>query len=244
MWLIHDCEIRETALKSSTDLHGSIPTFAIYSKDTCLINAIDFCDFTSDPCQLFICECGAVGCAEGGYVMFRRLGESLVMLSDFSALSSKDEFERNQYAPPDYLMGDEGKGALFSSAAYATIKSRFPAFPTISKLKPLTSFEAIILIQAQAPLQVLGRFPERPCLDRDLILAVSEGDIDAEAFAVQSFVEECLQRESLLHVVKNNEQCLPIEFHLDGPGFPAWRNFVRFKNQIAISLPPVGILIL
>ena len=138
---------------------------------------------------------------------------------------------------------DDALCAVFSSTAYSDIKSRIPEFPTLSEVAPLTTSEAIAIIQTHAPLQVLGRFPETPRLNRETILAVTEGDTETETQLVQSFIDSCIQNESPLAIGNANNQWAPIEFHLDGPGFPAWQNFVKSNGRVAMLLPPTGILV-
>ncbi len=222
---------------------GSVPTLAVYAGDICLMNAAEFSDFSTDPCQLLICDCGNVGCASGGYASFRRIGDSVALLPTFSMLASEDDFDRYQFAPPEYLTNSGGVGVFFAPSVYSMLKTRIPALPCVLDLRSLTSAEAITILQMQAPLQVLGRFPVRPSIDRDLVLAVTEGDLESELRQVRSLIDSCLESIFPLRVADAPEDWSSIEFYLDGRYFPTWNDFARLNDRIAISLPPFGILV-
>ena len=242
MHQLNECTIRQATLEMGDAPFGSVPTLAVYAGNICLMNATEFCDFSTDPCQLLICDCGNVGCASGGYASFRRIGDSVALLPAFSMLASEDDFDRNQYAPPKYLTSSDGVGVFFAPTVYSMLKARIPALPSVLDLRPLTSVEAITIIQMQAPLEVLGRFPMRPTIDRDLVIAVTEGDTEFEFRKVRTFIESCLDFNLPLHVADASEGWTIIEFHLDGRRFPVWNDFARLDNQIAINLRPFGIL--
>ncbi len=240
---LNECTIRQSKLEMGGASLDSVPTLAVYAGDTCLMNAAEFCDFSTDPCQLLICNCGCVGCASGGYASFRRIGDSVALLPAFSLLASEDDFDRYQYAPPEYLTSSDGVGVFFAPSVYSMLKTSIPALPRVLDLPPLTSTEAITIIQMHAPLEVLGRFPGRPTIDRDLVLAVTAGDTEIELRQVRSFIESCLDFNLPLRVAVVSEGWTLIEFHLDGRRFPVWNDFARINNRIAINLQPFGMLI-
>lgn len=243
VWHIRHCDIREVAIDTGDDIIGRVNTQAVFAGDTCLINAAAFCDFTCEPCQLLVCDqCGQRGCASGGYVSFRRLGDAVVWLPAFLALMSDDEFERTQFTPPDYLTCADHVGAVIAPSVYAQLTSEIDKLPARNNLPPLTAKDVITSIQMVAPLQVLGSFPHPAKLNHEIILAVSDGDTDSEIQAVNSFIQSVTNRATPLAVMPA-QPVSPVEFHLDGPGLPAWRDFVRFGNQFGISIQPFGVLV-
>jgi hypothetical protein len=126
---------------------------------------------------------------------------------------------------------------------YARLRSEIPELPNHSDLPPLNTKDVITALQMLAPFQVLGKFSQQAKLNHEIILAVTDGDTTNEIRAVNSFIEAvCDNATSLVGAPTTTEFSL-IEFHLDGPGFPAWHNFVRFNNQIGISLEPFGVLV-
>ena len=116
--------------------------------------------------------------------------------------------------------------------------------PEVFRLPPLAANEMICIVQMQAPLQVLGKFPQPASLERRMILAVTDGDTDTEVQALERFIAAARGSNAALAIAPLSQSWAPIEFHLDGPGFPAWKDFVKFKGQIGFEVQPFGVLII
>ncbi|MCP4507955.1 MAG: FHA domain-containing protein [Fuerstiella sp.] len=241
MWYIQECDIRDTVLETGLDC---FPTKSVYTGETCLINAAAYCDFISEPCQLLVCDCGIVGCAKGGWVSLRRMGDQVAMIPALASLNSDGAFELDNLAPPEYLIDHDRIGAVLSTTVYASITSAIPEFPEMDAIQPLTSREALTIIQMMAPLQVLGRYPSMPQLNHNLILAVTVGDTTVELKTVNAFIESAWANDVSLAADTSNHEYTPVEFHLDGPGLPAWSNFAKSEDGLAILLPPAPPLVL
>ena len=241
MWYIQECDIRDTVLDTGLEC---FPTKSVYTGETCLINAAACCDFISEPCQLLVCDCGIVGCAKGGWVSLRRMGDQVAMIPALASLNSDGAFELDNLAPPEYLIDHDRIWAVLSTTVYASITSAIPEFPEMDAIQPLTSREALTIIQMMAPLQVLGRYPSMPQLNHNLFLAVTVGDTTIELKTVNAFIESAWANDVSLAADTSNHEYTPVEFHFDGPGFPAWSNFAKSEDGLAILLPPAPPLVL
>jgi len=237
MWLIDDLEILDVELDFTSSFGGRSRTQAVHSGDTCLVNALAFTDFGDDPTQLIVCEaCGIVHCQPGGWVHIRRVGDSIVFIPAFAELPA-GEFESVEYLPPAYL---SSRGIpLFAPEIYQQLRVQAPVFPTIENIPSITASEAVWLTQWDAPLSVLGRFPHQPKLIRNAILAVSDGQLDDECDWVQHFLDSNFDSSAPLSLI-DASGVAPIEFHLDGPGFPAWRPVARVGDQLVFNIENVG----
>jgi len=241
VWYIQECDICDTVIDNGDD---SVPAISVYSGETCLINAAAYCNFFSEPCQLLVCDCGIVGCSKGGWVSIRRIGDQMAMIPALTSLNSDGAFELDNLAPPQYLVAHDRFGAVLSTSVYESIASAIPEFPEMDAIQPLTSHEALTIIQMMAPLQVLGRYPSMPQLNHDLILAVTAGDMTVELKTVNAFIESAWASDAALAAETGNHEYTPVEFHLDGPGLPAWSNFTKSEDGLAILLPPAPPLVL
>jgi len=237
MWPIDKIEIRNVQLDFTSSSGGRPCTRAIYAADTCLVNALAFADLNEDPTQLIVCEsCGQVHCQPGGWVHIRRIADSIAFIPAFAEMLN-DDFESTEFSPPEYL---SSRGTpLFALDTYQRMRDQAPAFPSIDNIQSITAAEAVRLIQWHAPLRVLGSFPHQPQLIRDAILAVSNGDVDDQCNGVQRFIDYNVGSSAELSVV-DGSSAEPIEFHLDGPGFPAWRPVARLGNNLVFNLEPVA----
>jgi len=237
MWLIDEIEIRDVHLDFTSSSGGRPHTQAVYSGGTCLVNAISFAELGDDPAQLIVCEaCGFIRCQPGGWIHIRRIGNSIAFIPAFAEMLAGD-FELSQFSPPQFT--DIRGTPIFAPNVYEHLRIRVPAFPTIDKLQSITAADAVRLIQWHAPLNILGRFPAKPQLMRDAILAVSDGQLNDECSCVQEFLNANGGSSARLSATPC-ERIVPIEFHLDAPGFPAWRPVARLGDQVVFNLEPIA----
>lgn len=237
MWLIDDIEIRDVQLDFTSSSGGRPRTQALYAGDTCLVNALTYANLNEDPTQMIVCEaCGCAGCQPGGWVHFRRLADSVVIIPAFAEMLDGD-FELTEYSPPNYI-SSRGTPVL-APDVYERLRVLAPAFPSLKNTKSITASEAVWLTQWQAPLRILGQFPHHPQIVRDVIVAVSDGLLDDECDSMQQFVDHNVGSSADLATVDGSDAA-PIEFHLDGPRFPAWRPLARVGEQLVFNFEPVA----
>lgn len=111
--------------------------------------------------------------------------------------------------------------------------------PPIENIQTTTAADAVCLTQWHAPLQVLGRTRHKRQLNRDVFLTVSDGDVEDECEAVQQFLEANADSSARLEIAASSDVA-PIEFHIDGPGFPAWRPLARVGDELVFNFETVA----
>src|SRR5207249_1161275 len=97
---------------------------------------------------------------------------------------------------------------------------------------------AVQLLQYEAPLTVLGKFPAPPRLDRQMVVAVAEGDVEAECTRLERLIDAAQVSLTLHPKLPDRTGERIIEFYLDGPGFPTWRPVAELSGDLVFNFPP------
>ncbi|MFK7742723.1 MAG: hypothetical protein AB8H80_20590 [Planctomycetota bacterium] len=97
----------------------------------------------------------------------------------------------------------------------------------------MTSRDAVRLVQESAPLRLLGGFPERPTLRRELLLGVADGDTQAEFDTVDRWLARCFDAPTAVHL-EDAESFTPIEILIDSFQEPTWVGFGRRDGEIGM----------
>ena len=238
MWTANSFELREITFDYRSAELGFLSTHGVHSGDVCLINNVDRVDFTEDPVQVTLCHCcGFPHCDSGGYVSLRRLGERVLWIPAFRTMADGD-WELNEYTPPKFLR--QHGVPLFGLNAHTRLRAAVSSVPAMEHVQCLTSCEAVALIQWNAPFSVLGKFPAPPNLNRDRILAVTDGDTSTECDAVQSLLS--MFHNSELPLIPIEQNTSPIEFHLDDPRYTSWIPCHRSPKGLALSIDGLGVV--
>jgi len=241
--MLETCQITQTVLGGT---HGFSPFNAVsisYGGE-CLVNAINLADFDDDPTQVLLCEtCGNVGCGSVGWVHMRRIGDDVIWLPPAPRLIRDPDSVRELFPPP--FMESPACGIpVFRDSLYDELRRQLSELPDKSMIPFLCAREALLLLQREAPLELLGRAPNIPRLQRDRILAVSDGDLEPEIAAINAFAKDHATDCTPLQTVLSDRITQPIEFHLDSPGFPAWRGFFHLPTGLGMiieaSMPSIG----
>ncbi len=234
MWLIHAISGIPVEFDFSSSGQSPHTSTAIEAAGVRLINALDLVEFDPLGTQVHVCSCcGYSHCESGNWVALRRVGAFVVWVPAL-ALMGGGEWERQQYAPPGFLAT---RGApIFPLSVWAELRRLRNDVPELSDLPPLNSREAVQLLQWTAPRRMLGTFPEQPHLDRGGVLAVTDGDVEAEVQAVNVTLTDYFSRPDPLVVVPSATVWSRIEFWLDLPGEPGWSVFGRGETGIVLLL--------
>lgn len=207
---------------------------AVAADGVCLFNAIELVRVDSAATQVQVCECcGFPGCSQDGWVTFRRIGGNVVWIPMWHE-SEKGVRERPEYGPPGFFWS---RGVpVFSRGCWAHLRTLHRGLPVHGDLPRITSREAACWCQWSAPGRVLGKYPAKPRMRRDMVLAVTDGDLSTEA----DLVDECLEAHCAvarpMEIVLPEVSVTPIEFWIDVPGLPGWKSFARMRDQVCILI--------
>jgi hypothetical protein len=71
---------------------------------------------------------------------------------------------------------------------------------------------------------------------RDLVIAVTDGDLSAEIGAVDQSLQEHYEALDPMDLDVEKAEIRPIEFWLDLPGTPGWKSFAHLEDQVCFVL--------
>jgi hypothetical protein len=234
MFHIKHLDLLPVTLDFSTSDGGRLMSTAVDGAGVRLVTAINLVEFDPDATQVHVCShCGSIGCESGNWVSLRRLGDLVLWIPAFARMET-GEWERDQYSPPGF-MANRGI-AVFLPEAWKQFRSLRLDAPNILQLPPLNSREAVRVLQWSAPRRILGRYPERPRIDREGILAVTTGEIETEVQVVDLALDEYFESQDHVGIVSETQVGVPFEFWLDLPGVPSWRPFIRNRSEAVLLL--------
>lgn len=224
MWHVRNPEIKPATLDFSSSGQGELRVSQLFSDGVRLINALELVDWDAEDSQFLVCEaCGYTHCKPGGWVSVRRSG-SLILILPASGYVRGAGREREEYGPPPYL---KGRGAAYLDLpAYESLSSRHSSFPPAEQVRPLSTREAALLFQWEAPARILGEPPEVR-VRRDLIVGSSEGDYAEQLERLETLLRRQYEDGSPagLRAVSGGERV--ISFYLDAGEFREWKALVR-----------------
>ena len=79
---------------------------------------------------------------------------------------------------------------------------------------------------------MLGEFPAEPRLRRQALIAVTDGELAAEADAVDRCLQESCAGPRPMETVPSSVPVVQIELWLDLPATPGWRSFAHVRDQV------------
>ena len=234
MWTVDDIELVPVELDFSSSGQGRRAATAISAGGVRLINAIELVDVEPAATQVEVCECcGISRCSPGGWVTFRRIGQSVVWLPAWDEME-KGAWEVSEYRPPSFLAT---KGApMFPLASWERLRALHRALPASEAIPGINSREIARLCQWTAPGRLLGEYPSEPRVRRDLVIAVTEGDLPTEIRAVDRSLQDHYGALVPTHLTAESAVIEPIEFWLDLPGTPGWKRFAHVEDRVCFLL--------
>ena len=239
MWRIDTLEAVPVELDFSSSGQGRHTSTAIHADDVPLINAIDLVEFDAGGTQVHVCACcGYSQCESGNWVALRRLGEFVVWVPALERMEAGD-WEREEYSPPGFLASPGAP--FFTPAAWEQLRGYRADVPDISELPPLCSREAVRTLQWSAPRRILDVYPAEPRLQREGLTAVTRGDLETEARAVDEALTWYTDQDVPLQIVPSSRVASHIEFWLDLPGAPAWRAFGRTDSGVVMFMDDLAV---
>jgi hypothetical protein len=236
MWSVEagDIEAIAVVLDFASSGRGRRAATAVSAAGIRLFNAIELVDFEPSATQVEICEgCGCPHCAPGGWVAFRRIGERVAWVPAWDEMED-GRWEMSEYGPPAFL---QSRGVpVFSAPAWDRLRALHSRLPDAGTLPPINSRDAARLCQWSAPGRVLGTFPAVPRTRRDLLIAVTEGDLGAEAECVDQCLRDHYEGRQAMELVPQQIPVAPIEFWLDLPGTPSWKSLGHINAQTCLLI--------
>jgi hypothetical protein len=234
MWNVDDIEVSAVKLDFSSSGQGQRSATAVSAAGIRLFNAIEFVDIEPSATQVEVCEgCGVTGCSRGGWVAFRRIGERVVWIPVWDKLEQGD-WEISEYSPPSFLHCQGA--AIFSVRAWDRLRALHRQIPDAHTLPQVNSREIARLCQWSAPGKALGTFPADPRIRRDLLVAVTDGDLQAEAECADQCLRDHFEGKPVMELASQQITVVPIEFWLDLPGTPSLKCFGRIGTQMCFLI--------
>jgi hypothetical protein len=152
-----------------------------------------------------------------------------------------DAVETSEHRPPAYLR--ERGAPVFSREVWRQLQTLHRRLPAADDLQPIDSRETALLCQFSAPAGLLGRYPDEPRLRRDLLITVTDGELDTEADAVDECLRHCCRAAEPMKFAAVKESVVPIEFWLDLPSTPPWRALGRMREHVGLFVERKGVLV-
>jgi hypothetical protein len=234
MWRVGRLEKRSVTLDFTSSGQGRPTTHQLLADDVLFANALGFTDWQELPVQLLVCEsCGVVGCEPGGRLDIVRVGQFAVFVPAFAPMLENGIHE---YAAPEY---SRTRGApLFSAHGYLDLRRTIDCtMPAFEALRPMQGAELVRLLQWEAPIVMLGRFPDQVQLRRPAVLAVSEGDVDVQAAELRRLIDSISRATTPVSLREQDASGVPVTFHLDH-GAEDWQPMVRRAGVPLLSFRP------
>ncbi len=230
MWNVEDLETVPVELDFSSSGQGRRSATAIETGGVRLFNAIELIDVEATATQVEVCECcGVPHCSPGGWVAFRRIGDRVVWIPAWDRMET-GSWEQGEYKPPSFL-GSKG-APVFGSATWERLRDIHGSLPAREDLLWINSRETARLCQWSAPGRLLGEYPAEPRMRRDLLIAVTDGDLAPEASELDTYLQAQFGAVRRMAIVPSNAAVKPIEFWLDLPGTPSWTSFGHVGSNL------------
>ena len=151
-------------------------------------NAIELSSWNQRRIQLIVCEdCGIEHCAQGGWLTPHVVGTDVIFTPAFSDMLA-GATDQAEYAPPGYVK--ESGIPLFTQETYAILRRYADELPSPGELPELGGADLVRCVQWEAPMRILGCFPEEVALRRNLLVAVSEGDVAQHADNLSTAIKQ------------------------------------------------------
>jgi len=236
MWMPKSFAEREAVL-DFTSSSGDRPTVTQVLADGLLLaNAIEFTEWNSEIFQLLVCEhCGIVHCEPGNWVAVRSAGEYVLMIPAFSELlASQDNWA--EYQPPS-LFTERGSIVL-DAQRYDSLRTIVSSLPSTSSITPLKSAELMRLVQWEAPRRVLGELRGNPVVERDAIVAASDGEVEAWLDVLEQITDRMSTDDTPVTLQPIGGEHEVVELYLTTAESPPWKAFVRVGDQCGYYLEP------
>lgn len=228
MWTVESVEFRCIEVDAIGSGQGRHTNIGVWADGVQIVNDLSVFATGAESVQLFVCDCGYVGCKSGDWVALRRVGEGLLAIPCFSMLDRREV----EYDPPDFI-ADRGSMYL-TQAVLAALRTREPAFDDLARWPALTAREAVYIIQRSAPAHLLGVYPDQPRLRRELLIAVDPGELEEHIPVMETLLESAFGSDRPVQQTRGEL----VTFYLDQPGIVEWSPLAYDGSHPALALGP------
>jgi len=205
-----------------------------------ICNGIELSNWEEDPIQLIVCDsCGNVQCNSGNWLSPRNAGEYILFIPAFQKMN-KGSWEQDEYAPPFYM--EKSGIILFDKIEYASLRSIVTKLPSHGELKNLTSTEAICLFQWEAPLKVLGKYPDSIHFRKEFFLGSNQESDQQVNTDLEIILEKTAKSTTEVILKKPIEGHDEIVFLLEDEKFEVWQPLIREKGQYKLFISSMFII--
>ena|ERR1044072_851164 len=116
----------------------------------------------------------------------------------------------HEYRPPDQLAR---RGfPIIHVTTYQHLSGLLPAVPSPADMRKLTGLELARCLQMEAPMRVLGVFPENVSVNRHVVLASSEGDLSTMLDLLERSLTEVMNGSGLHLRPRHVDDAIPSLF--------------------------------
>jgi len=223
---VENIQAKDVIYDFSSASLGELKTKSIYVDEFELFNNISSLDFALEAFQAMLCRsCGIENCAPGSWVSFRKFRNQVLIVPAVN-LMREGNYEMTEYGPPNYIYQ---KGTLaFSRENYDLLRKLTSRFPKYDTVKKLSDQEMLGCHQLSVPGRIFGELGGIPILRKDVILAVSEGELEDQIANLELALQKAYESGK---ATNERDVSQPIEFYLDLPGFPTWSGMAIRKGN-------------
>ena len=175
MWNPTEIKLKYGSLDFSSAGIGAVDAKKIYLDEWKFCNSVDHVEIDEDALvQFYVCpHCGYVSCEPGNWLSLRRSGDFVFFIPAFEDME-EDESDLAEYSPPYEV---KKRGAFYlDRMQYDQLKRYMGMLPRQEDLPTLSKREVSLLVQWEAPFQVLGNFPNGMSLEQQDYLVVDGGE--------------------------------------------------------------------
>jgi len=237
MWKLKDPDKKSARLDFYNCGQSIVPITQLWDGDIQLVNAIEYTNWDEAEIQVLVCkECGNVGCESGGWIEVKRTDSMAIVMPCFTAIKESSGWFQDYYFPPDYLAS---QGVIYVDRDdYTNTLCQMAPFPKFETLPKLTAWEALQIVQLEAPRFVLGYLFNRPQLQSDIIVASSEGNFIEQTQELLSTIATWQTSDRAVNFRPVGEGDRIITFYLDMSGFPEWQVLSYNGDRCSLYLDP------
>jgi len=235
MWLAKKLETFKKQLNFTSSGQGNVTRTSLAIDDIIVMNQIEDLDNTLDTemvYQFIVCEeCGITHCKPGDWAAIRKAGGYILFIPAFAWIPGEGG-EENEYLPPDYLtiIGT----ILLTEEKFAELKTLVPYFDQYIEFNHLTNSEALNLFKFEAPQNLFGALPRLSGLQRERLLAASEGELGQMLDVLEKEMRKLELEESEISIEPISENEPLISFYLDDTQAAEWK--ALYKNESGYGL--------